>query len=40
MTYALTSLFVVILTLACSAAVLDSVTRSLGGLTIPLTSYF
>jgi hypothetical protein len=40
MTYALTSLLVVTLTLAGCAAMLSSVTRSLRGLTIPLTSDF
>lgn len=40
MTYALTSLFVVTLMLAGCAAVLRGVTRSLRGLTIPLTSDF
>ncbi|MDP2007995.1 MAG: hypothetical protein Q8K45_20185 [Rubrivivax sp.] len=40
MTYALTSLFVMTLTLAGTAVVVASVTRSLRDLTIPLTSDF
>lgn len=40
MTYALTALFVVTLTLAGAAVVLADVERSLRGLSVPLTSLF
>ena len=40
MSYVLTALFVMTLTLAGAAAMLANVQRSLRGLSIPLTSYF